>query len=98
MHLCRFDRVENALAHNGGQKVALMSGIRVNPSRKRRWQRCCGFVPKTFLQKTPGWRFMAMGEQYPHRFCHKKKRHFTKSINEKLSRRIQVLEELSPGK
>ena len=43
--------LKTALAHNGGQKVALMSGIAPNLSRKRRWQRALRVLSlKHFLQ------------------------------------------------
>ena len=59
--------LKTALAHNGGQKVALMSGIATKSvAEEALAEGAAGFVPKTLSAKSliNAVRFMAMGEQY----------------------------------
>ncbi len=96
--------LKKALAHNGGQRVALISGT---PARSVAEQAlasgAAGFVPKTLSAKSllNAVRFMAMGEQYaPINFMTAEDEATAPNpLAEKLSRReLQVLEGLSKGK
>ena len=96
--------LKKALAHNGGQRVALMSGIATkNVAEEALAKGAAGFVPKTLSAKTlvNAVRFMAMGEQYaPIDFMTQEEEDVAPNpLAEKLSRReLQVLEGLSQGK
>ncbi len=96
--------LKKALAHNGGQRVALMSGIATkNVAEEALAEGAAGFVPKTLSAKTlvNAVRFMAMGEQYaPIDFMTQEEEDVAPNpLAEKLSRReLQVLEGLSQGK
>ena len=95
--------LKTALAHNGGQKVALMSGIATKSvAEEALAEGAAGFVPKTLSAKSliNAVRFMAMGEQYaPIDFMKQEEAAAPNPLAEKLSRReLQVLEGLSQGK
>ena len=96
--------LKTALAHNGGQKVALMSGIATKSvAEDALAEGAAGFVPKTLSAKSliNAVRFMAMGEQYaPIDFMTQEEEAAAPNpLVEKLSRReLQVLEGLSQGK
>lgn len=95
--------LKTALAHNGGQKVALMSGIATKSvAEEALADGAAGFVPKTLSAKSliNAVRFMAMGEQYaPIDFMTQEEAAAPNPLAEKLSRReLQVLEGLSQGK
>ena len=96
--------LKKALSHNGGQRVALMSGIATKLVAEEALScGAAGFILKTLSAKSfiNAIRFMAMGEQYaPIKFLTAEDE--TTELNplaEKLSRReMQVLEGLSKGK
>jgi len=96
--------LKKALSHNGGQRVALMSGSATKLVAEEALAcGAAGFIPKTLSAKSfiNAIRFMAMGEQYaPIKFLTAEDE--TTALNplaEKLSRReMQVLEGLSKGK
>lgn len=96
--------LKTALAYNGGQKVALMSGIATKSVAEDALAKgAAGFVPKTLSAKSlvNAVRFMAMGEQYaPIDFMTQEEEAAAPNpLAEKLSRReLQVLEGLSKGK
>jgi two-component system nitrate/nitrite response regulator NarL len=95
--------LKKALEHNGGQRVALMSGIATkNVAEEALAIGAAGFVPKTLSAKSlvNAVRFMAMGEQYaPIDFMTQEEDSAPNPLAEKLSRReLQVLEGLSQGK
>ena len=96
--------LKTTLAHNGGQKVALMSGIATKSvAEEALAEGAAGFVPKTLSAKSliNAVRFMAMGEQYaPIDFMTQEEEAAAPNpLAEKLSRReLQVLEGLSQGK
>jgi two-component system nitrate/nitrite response regulator NarL len=96
--------LKKALAHNGGQRVALMSGIATKPIAEEALAAgAAGFVPKTLSAKSliNAVRFMAVGEQYaPIDFMTAEDEAAAPNpLAEKLSRReMQVLEGLSKGK
>lgn len=96
--------LEKALEHNGGQRVALMSGVASkNVAEEALAKGAAGFVPKTLTAKSlvNAVRFMAMGEQYaPIDFMTAEDEVAEPNpLAEKLSRReMQVLEGLSKGK
>jgi len=96
--------LKTALAYNGGQKVALMSGIATKSvAEDALAEGAAGFVPKTLSAKSlvNAVRFMAMGEQYaPIDFMTQEEEAAAPNpLAEKLSRReLQVLEGLSKGK
>lgn len=93
-----------ALQHNGGQKVALMSGIATKSiAEEALMYGAAGFVPKTLSARSliNAVRFMSMGEQYaPLDFMTQEEEEAAPNpLAEKLSRReLQVLEGLSKGK
>ena len=93
-----------ALQHNGGQKVALMSGIATKSiAEEALMNGAAGFVPKTLSARSliNAVRFMSMGEQYaPLDFMTQEEEEAAPNpLAEKLSRReLQVLEGLSKGK
>lgn len=96
--------LEKALNYNGGQRVALMSGIATKDVAEQALaDGAAGFVPKTLSAKSlaNAVRFMAMGEQYaPIDFMTaEEEEQAPNPLAEKLSRReLQVLEGLSQGK
>ena len=96
--------LKKALAYNGGQKVALMSGVATRSIAEEALSYgAAGFVPKTLSAKSlvNAVRFMAMGEQYaPIDFMTAEdEADAPNPLAEKLSRReMQVLEGLSKGK
>lgn len=95
--------LKEALEYNGGQRVALMSGIATkNVAEEALAIGAAGFVPKTLSAKSlvNAVRFMAMGEQYaPIDFMTQEEDSAPNPLAEKLSRReLQVLEGLSQGK
>ena len=96
--------LKKALAHNGGQRVALMSGIATRSVAEEALAiGAAGFIPKTLSAKSlvNAVRFMAMGEQYaPIDFMTAEDEAAAPNpLAEKLSRReLQVLEGLSKGK
>jgi len=96
--------LKKALEYNGGQRVALMSGIATkNVAEEALAIGAAGFVPKTLSAKSlvNAVRFMAMGEQYaPIDFMTQEEEDSAPNpLAEKLSRReLQVLEGLSQGK
>ena len=96
--------LKTALGHNGGQTVALMSGIATRAVAEEALALgAAGFVPKTLSAKSlvNAVRFMAMGEQYaPIDFMTQEEEEAAPNpLAEKLSRReLQVLEGLSQGK
>ena len=96
--------LKKALEYNGGQRVALMSGIATkNVAEEALAIGAAGFVPKTLSAKSlvNAVRFMAMGEQYaPIDFMTQEEEDSAPNpLAEKLSRReLQVLEGLSRGK
>ena len=96
--------LKKALEYNGGQRVALMSGIATkNVAEEALTIGAAGFVPKTLSAKSlvNAVRFMAMGEQYaPIDFMTQEEEDSAPNpLAEKLSRReLQVLEGLSQGK
>jgi two-component system nitrate/nitrite response regulator NarL len=95
--------LNKALAYNGGQTVALMSGIATRAVAEEALALgAAGFVPKTLSAKSlvNAVRFMAMGEQYaPIDFMTQEEEAAPNPLAEKLSRReLQVLEGLSQGK
>jgi DNA-binding NarL/FixJ family response regulator len=95
--------LKKALEYNGGQRVALMSGIATkNVAEEALTIGAAGFVPKTLSAKSlvNAVRFMAMGEQYaPIDFMTQEEDSAPNPLAEKLSRReLQVLEGLSQGK
>jgi DNA-binding NarL/FixJ family response regulator len=96
--------LKKALAYNGGQKVALMSGVATRSIAEEALSYgAAGFVPKTLSAKSlvNAVRFMAMGEQYaPIDFMTAEDEAAAPNpLAEKLSRReMQVLEGLSKGK
>ena len=95
--------LKKALAYNGGQTVALMSGIATCAVAEEALALgAAGFVPKTLSAKSlvNAVRFMAMGEQYaPIDFMTQEEEAAPNPLAEKLSRReLQVLEGLSQGK
>jgi DNA-binding NarL/FixJ family response regulator len=95
--------LKKALEYNGGQRVALMSGIATkNVAEEALAIGAAGFVPKTLSAKSlvNAVRFMAMGEQYaPIDFMTQEEDSAPNPLAEKLSRReLQVLEGLSQGK
>ncbi len=96
--------LKKALGHNGGQRVALMSGIATkHVAEEALAEGAAGFVPKTLSAKTlvNAVRFMAMGEQYaPIDFMTQEEESSAPNpLVEKLSRReLQVLEGLAQGK
>ena len=96
--------LKKALAHNGGQRVALMSGIATRSiAEEALAYGAAGFIPKTLSAKSliNAVRFMAMGEQYaPIDFMTAEDEAAAPNpLAEKLSRReMQVLEGLSKGK
>jgi len=96
--------LKTALAHNGGQRVALMSGIATKSvAEDALVAGAAGFVPKTLAAKSliNAVRFMVMGEQYaPIDFMTQEEEVAPPNpLAEKLSRReLQVLEGLSQGK
>ena len=96
--------LRTALQHNGGQKVALMSGIATKSiAEEALMYGAAGFVPKTLSARSliNAVRFMSMGEQYaPLDFMTQEEEEATPNpLAEKLSRReLQVLEGLSKGK
>ena len=96
--------LKKALAHNGGQRVALMSGIATRLiAEEALASGAAGFIPKTLSAKSliNAVRFMAMGEQYaPIDFMTAEDEAAVPNpLAEKLSRReMQVLEGLSKGK
>ena len=96
--------LKTALAYNGGQKVALMSGTATKSIAEDALAKgAAGFVPKTLSAKSlvNAVRFMAMGEQYaPIDFMTQEEEAAAPNpLAEKLSRReLQVLEGLSKGK
>lgn len=96
--------LKTALALNGGQRVALMSGIAKRSIAEEALAfGAAGFVPKTLSAKSliNAVRFMAMGEQYaPIEFMTAEDEAAAPNpLAEKLSRReMQVLEGLSKGK
>ncbi|MDG1935431.1 MAG: response regulator transcription factor [Paracoccaceae bacterium] len=96
--------LKKALAHNGGQRVALMSGVATRSIAEEALSYgAAGFVPKTLSAKSliNAVRFMAMGEQYaPIDFMTTEdEADAPNPLAEKLSRReMQVLEGLSKGK
>ena len=96
--------LKKALAYNGGQRVALMSGVATRSIAEEALSYgAAGFVPKTLSAKSliNAVRFMAMGEQYaPIDFMTAEdEADAPNPLAEKLSRReMQVLEGLSKGK
>ena len=96
--------LKKALAHGGGQRVALISGIATRSVAEEALATgAAGFVPKTLSAKSliNAVRFMAMGEQYaPIDFMTAEDEAAAPNpLAEKLSRReLQVLEGLSKGK
>ena len=96
--------LKKALEYNGGQRVALMSGIATkNVAEEALAIGAAGFVPKTLSAKSlvNAVRFMSMGEQYaPIDFMTQEEEDSAPNpLAEKLSRReLQVLEGLSQGK
>lgn len=96
--------LKKALAHNGEQRVALMSGIATRSiAEEALAYGAAGFIPKTLSAKSliNAVRFMAMGEQYaPIDFMTAEDEAAAPNpLAEKLSRReMQVLEGLSKGK
>lgn len=96
--------LRTALQHNGGQKVALMSGIETKSiAEEALMYGAAGFVPKTLSARSliNAVRFMSMGEQYaPLDFMTQEEEEAAPNpLAEKLSRReLQVLEGLSKGK
>lgn len=96
--------LRTALQHNGGQKVALMSGIATKSiAEEALMYGAAGFVPKTLSARSliNAVRFMSMGEQYaPLDFMTQEEEEAAPNpLAEKLSRReLQVLEGLSKGK
>lgn len=95
--------LRTALQHNGGQKVALMSGIATKSiAEEALMYGSAGFVPKTLSARSliNAVRFMSMGEQYaPLDFMTQEEEAAPNPLAEKLSRReLQVLEGLSKGK
>src|SRR5210317_1743072 len=95
--------LKKALAYNGGQTVALMSGIATRAVAEEALALgAAGFVPKTLSAKSlvNAVRFMAMGEQYaPIDFMTQEDEAAPNPLAEKLSRReLQVIEGLSQGK
>jgi len=95
--------LKKTLEYNGGQRVALMSGIATkNVAEEALAIGAAGFVPKTLSAKSllNAVRFMAMGEQYaPIDFMTQEEDSAPNPLAEKLSRReLQVLEGLSQGK
>ena len=95
--------LKKALEYNGGQRVALMSGIATkNVAEEALAIGAAGFVPKTLSAKSllNAVRFMGMGEQYaPIDFMTQEEDSAPNPLAEKLSRReLQVLEGLSQGK
>lgn len=96
--------LKTALAYNGGQRVALMSGIATKSvAEDALAEGAAGFVPKTLSAKSlvNAVRFMAMGEQYaPIDFMTQEEEATAPNpLAEKLSRReLQALEGLSKGK
>ena len=95
--------LRTALQHNGGQKVALMSGIATKSiAEEALMYGAAGFVPKTLSARSliNAVRFMSMGEQYaPLDFMTQEEEAAPNPLAEKLSRReLQVLEGLSKGK
>ena len=95
--------LKKALEYNGGQRVALMSGIATkNVAEEALAIGAAGFVPKTLSAKSlvNAVRFMSMGEQYaPIDFMTQEEDSAPNPLAEKLSRReLQVLEGLSQGK
>lgn len=96
--------LKRALAHKGGQRVALISGTAARSvAEEALASGAAGFVPKTLSAKSllNAIRFMAMGEQYaPIDFMTAEDEAKTPNpLAEKLSRReLQVLEGLSKGK
>ena len=95
--------LRTALQHNGGQKVALMSGIATKSiAEEALMYGAAGFVPKTLSARSliNAVRFMSMGEQYaPLDFMTQEEEAAPNPLVEKLSRReLQVLEGLSKGK
>ena len=96
--------LKKAQAHNGGQRVALISGTTARSvAEEALASGAAGFVPKTLSAKSllNAVRFMAMGEQYaPIDFMTAEYEVTAPNpLAEKLSRReLQVLEGLSKGK
>ena len=96
--------LKKALSYNGGQRVALMSGIATRLiAEEALASGAAGFVPKTLSAKSliNAVRFMAMGEQYaPIDFMTAEDEATAPNpLTEKLSRReMQVLEGLSKAK
>ena len=96
--------LKRALAHKGGQRVALISGTAARSvAEEALASGAAGFVPKTLSAKSllNAIRFMAMGEQYaPIAFMTAEdEAKAPNPLAEKLSRReLQVLEGLSKGK
>lgn len=96
--------LRTALQHNGGQKVALMSGIATKSiAEEALMYGAAGFVPKTLSARSliNAVQFMSMGEQYaPLDFMTQEEEEAAPNpLAEKLSRReLQVLEGLSKGK
>ena len=95
--------LRTALQHNGGQKVALMSGIATKSiAEEALMYGAAGFVPKTLSARSliNAVQFMSMGEQYaPLDFMTQEEEAAPNPLAEKLSRReLQVLEGLSKGK
>lgn len=96
--------LKRALAHKGGQRVALISGTAARSvAEEALASGAAGFVPKTLSAKSllNAIRFMAMGEQYaPIDFMTAEdEAKAPNPLAEKLSRReLQVLEGLSKGK
>ena len=95
--------LKTALAHNGGQKVALMSGIATKSvAEEALAEGAAGFVPKTLSAKSliNAVRFMAMGEKYlPAGFMTAEEPESQHPLARKLTpREKQVLRGLTEGK
>ena len=95
--------LERALAMNGGQRVALISGQATREIAEQALALgAAGFVPKTLPAKSlvNAVRFMAMGEQYaPIEFMTAPPQSETNPLAQKLTaRELQVLEGLTTGK
>ena len=97
------DSLRQALALNGGQRVALISGEATRKIAEQALEvGAAGFVPKTLPAKSlvNAIKFMAMGEQYaPIAFMTADEAGPTGPLAEKLTtREMQVLQGLTEGK
>ncbi len=97
------DGLQQAIALQGGQRVALISGEATRNIAERALEvGAAGFIPKTLSAKSMvnAVRFMAMGEQYaPVDFMTAPEEPTTNPLAEKLSpRELQVLKGLTEGK